>query len=475
MVVLSDDERKRSLDSSVRDAMFSAMMFSLTSSFFGAFAVALGADNFFVGLLASVPLLFWTIAQIPSAKVVESIGRRKKLTISSLLVSRLMFIPIILIPTALFSGDPLFLIIFVSISSFFAAFSNPAWASWMGDLVPSSVRGRYFGRRMRMHNIFLMTGLIAAALVFTAFPTATGFAGFQIIFATGLACGMISLIFLRRMSEPKFVPTEDLDIPEEHVSIRKNRRMKKFIAAFFIWHFGVMLSAPFYVVRLLKYLNADYTWVSIQALLMGISMAAFQTAWGRSTDKFGGRVILSLCAIGAAFYPLLWLFPTEPFHIIPIEILGGIAWSGVNVAYFNYLLEISPSQKRTFFLAMFFVVFGMAGTLGPLAGGMISEYFTETSFFSFTGLEVVFLFSWMIRLAGALLFIKMLEELPIRTKVKTSYVFGEMVRYGQKKAVSSIYLTGRKGVSAISKGRKIRGRIRLKKRNQSSSKTATSS
>jgi len=449
MAMLTEEERKKSMDCSVRDAFFSSILFYLTSTFFGAFAVALGADNVYIGLLASVPLVLWTLAQIPAARAVDRKGSRKRITMVSLLLSRIMLVPIALIPVLFIQNALLFLIVFVSLSTFFAAFSNPAWASWMADVVPESIRGKFFGRRLREYTLASIYALLFSSVVLSIFqkPDLTGF---QIIFTVGVAAGLISVYFIGRMKDPGMPDTAGTG----ESSLRhfwQNTMMRKFILIFFVWHLGVTMSVPFFVVRLINYMGAGYEWVAFQVITFSISMAAFHSLWGRYLDRFGSRVILSLCALGSAFYPFFWLFARVPMHVIPIEILSGIAWSGVNLAYFNYLLEISPYQKRHFYLALFYIVFGLAGIMGPITGSILASAFESQSFLTFTGLEVVFFFSWIVRLLGAVLFIKFLEEIPIRQKVKTSYVFGELMKYGQKKALTGVYLTRTRGASAFSK------------------------
>jgi len=447
-MVLNDEEIKDSMKSSINDAFFSAILFYLTSSFFGAFAIALGADNMFIGLLASIPLVFWTLAQLPAAKVVDKKGDRKMITVVALAISRLLIIPVILIPTLFIGNALVFLIVFVSLSSFFTAFSNPSWASWMADIVPSNIRGKFFSDRLRKYTIASIIALVFSSVVFAVFPR-TEIIGFQIIFTVGVIAGLISTFYIHKMKDPGIV-----NVGGSPSSIRyfwKNITMRKFIITFFIWQFGMTLSIPFYVVRLVKYMGAGYEWVAIQLLVFSITMVAFQKLWGKYLDKFGSRVILSLCAIGSAFYPFFWLFVRVPYHIIPIEILSGIAWSGVNLAYFNYLLEISPGQKRHFYLALFYIVFGLAGVLGPIVGGLIASAFETETFIIFVGLEAVFFISWIVRLIGAGLFMKYLDEIPLRQRVKTSYVFGELLKYGQKKAITSVYLTRTRSTSTLKK------------------------
>ncbi|MBN1896273.1 MAG: MFS transporter [Candidatus Aenigmarchaeota archaeon] len=452
---ITEEERSSSMNYSLMDSLFSSAGLTLTTTMFSAFAVAIGADNIFIGLLASIPLIFWTVMQIPAYKLVDFRFPRKLITISALGISRLMVVPIIFIPFMPADSRLMTFLVLVTLSSLFGAIAGPSWSSWMGDLVPSRIRGKYFSKRLRLASLFSIMGLILATGVL-AFSADSSLTGFQIIFSVGLAAGMIALFFIARMKDPGFSRSPDFD---DYSGTAK--RFRKFILMFFIWHFGVTLSAPFYVVRLLSDLNAAYFWVPVQVITASAAMVFFQTAWGKYADKFGSRVIMLIGAVSASFYPFVWLFVQNPYQMLPTEILSGFAWGGFNLAYFNYLLEISPEGKRHRYSAFFYLTFGVAGVLGPITGGLISAYFAESYLLWFTGLEVTFFISWIFRLAAAILFIKFLEELNFRPVVSMSYVFGEMVRYGHKRAVSRVYMTSKKGIRAAvltGKGFRVVGR-----------------
>ncbi len=446
---LSDSEISQSLKFSLRDSAFSAMSYSLTSLFLIAFAVSMGADHLFVGLLSSIPMLFWSITQIPASKLIERKGLRKKVTLVSITASRMVWFLVFLLPFMNVSDRLFLLLVFATLSSLLSAVSNPGWYSWLGDLVPARIRGVHFSSRMKVYTIFSVMALIISIIVFEIFPR-SGSNGFQILFLMGALSGLASSYYMSRMKEPEYRKEEGKVnhrmISEEFLS---RKRLGKLLMIFFVWNFGVMLSAPFYVVRLLEYMGADYTWVSIQAIVSCVSMIAFQSFWGRYSDHFGNKIIISFCALGAAFYPLIWIFAEVPVHIIPIEIIGGISWGGFNLAYFNYLIEISPRGKRPSYTAAFYAIMGISGAFAPIAGALISDIFATSGFLMLTGLETVFFLSWVIRLGGAVMFLKLLENIRIHQKVKMSWVLRDMVRYGHRRTTSMIYTTRQMGRRTI--------------------------
>ena len=97
-VTLSRQEVTRGLRALTWETVASTGFSTLTSStFLVAFAVALGAGNLQIGILASLPFIT-DIVQIPAVWLVEKTGLRKPLVLVLWLIAQLLWIPVALIP-----------------------------------------------------------------------------------------------------------------------------------------------------------------------------------------------------------------------------------------------------------------------------------------------------------------------------------------------------------------------------------------
>ena len=72
-------------------------------------------------------------------------------------------------------------------------------------------------------------------------------------------------------------------------------------------------------------------------------------------------------------YPAFLSFAQGPFLYYLASFLGGFAWSLVNAAMLNYLLEKVPSSERTAYLAWFTLGANAAILLGTLIGPIIGN------------------------------------------------------------------------------------------------------
>ena len=73
-------------------------LFSITTSgFLAAYALALGANNFQIGVLAAIPFIM-QIMQFPAIWIVEKFRRRKAIALITWFSAQILWIPIALIP-----------------------------------------------------------------------------------------------------------------------------------------------------------------------------------------------------------------------------------------------------------------------------------------------------------------------------------------------------------------------------------------
>ena len=86
--------------------------------------------------------------------------------------------------------------------------------------------------------------------------------------------------------------------------------------------------------------------------------------------------MLLFCSWGVSIIPLLWLFPTPEFILLPLAadvLLSGVLWGGHGVAAFALPLSLAPREGRPFYLAAFAMAGGAAFTISTTAGGLLAQ------------------------------------------------------------------------------------------------------
>lgn len=391
-------EKKRlekALRNSIKEGAAYSAMDGITSTYSTPFALALGANNAEIGVLNSIPNLFITLSQRFAGRFIEKSGR-KNVCESLSLMQKLIWIPIILIPIYFVSEGVFLLILLLTSSTVVLSFANTAWASWTGDIVPEKIRGSYFGKRSTIGAAFsFFTTLLAGWLL----GLTNNLMGFSLIFLLAFIFGLVSYSYLTK-------------IPEVHSKIEKNNKSFKvldflkdvkryknfypFTVHMSLLSLAVNIASPFFTVYMLSVMKIGYEWYGIIVASEILTRILMLRYWGRLSDKFGDRTIMSLCNMLIVFYPFFFLFAANIFHLILISVFSGMAWSGFDLTSFNYLLDVTPPDKRTSYIANYKVAVGSALFLGPLIGGFLSQYLS-ISFLWFSGLQLLFIISFILR------------------------------------------------------------------------------
>ena len=417
---LSDKKIDNALKNSLKDGASYAAMEGITGTYSTPFALALGANNAEIGLLNSIPNLFSTLLQPFIGKYIEKIGK-KNVCESLAFLQRLIWIPIIFIPIFFLNEGVFLFIILITLSHVALSFASTAWSSWIGGLVPEKIRGSYFGKRNTIQSIFsFSTTLLAGWLL----GLTNNVSGFSFVFFLAFIFGLVSYFYLTKIPDVSYKKVNGkLDVLKSITDLKKYRNFKPFKRHMALVSFATNLASPFFTVYMLSVMNVGYEWYGIVIAAEILAKILMQRYWGILSDKFGDRSVMGLCNIMIVFYPFIFLFVRNPFHLILVALFSGIAWSGFDLTAFNYLLDVTPPERRPSYIAEYKIATGMALFLGPLIGGLISQYFSNTIFLWFSGLQILFIISFILRGAVTAYGLPTLKEVRAKKVLPASDVF----------------------------------------------------
>jgi MFS family permease len=284
---------------------------------------------------------------------------------------------------------------------------NNAWVSWMSDLVPKRVRGRYFGRRTALCTLGgALASAAAGALLDVARPqqwTGVALALLQIV---GAVSGLVTTWLMLRQHAPRF---ERRKLPLAWAPVLapfRDANVRGLMLYLVAWNAAVGVAGSFFGLHSLRTLNMSYTVVALHGTAVAVVRMLAAPLWGRLLDRLGARPVLLACSFGIGSIPFIWLFPTADFlwPLLADCLLAGVLWSGHSLAIFNLPLAIAPRAERPFYLAAFATLTGVAFTLATLAGGLLAESLPDHFVLAgheLTDLHVVFVVSGVLRFAAA--------------------------------------------------------------------------
>jgi len=368
------------------DAVASEAMGTLaTGVFLTGFAVALGASNLSIGVLAAVPSAVQFL-QFPAVVLVERLRRRRAICVWAAGIGRGFLIAAAIAPLLGGSVGVIMLIASIAIWQASAAIAGCAWNSWMRDLVPEGSYGRFFGRRAAVNTAVAMTlALMCGILIdrWKQFAPGNAIAAYTGLFLTSAAIGFLGIWLLSitpdQAMSPVRSPTRILAMLAAPFHDRNFRRLIVFLSS---WSLAANLAAPFFAVYMLRSLGYSMTAVVILTTASQLSNLAAVSLWGNLIDRFSNKAVLRysaplflLCVLAWTFTGLPWTAPAVFYLLLAIHVLMGVATAGVALASGNIAMKLSPAGEATSFLAASSVVSASCAALAPLVGGLCADFF----------------------------------------------------------------------------------------------------
>ena len=382
-----------------------------------------------ISLILAAPRLAGLLRMVAPV-LIGRLADRKRFCLGSYLLSSLVLfgLPLAAAPGWLPSAGASLaaLVILWCVYHLFEYLGTVALWSWMADLVPLRIRGRFLGRRER----WMLTGQAVAMLVAGLFSYCWNHAhprplwriGYAIPAGLG-ACFMIaSLIPLALI--PGLGASRIVRFGATFRSMAAPFRDRRFLRLLL---FGCWFSFFNGVTQLTQ---GIYPW---RALGIGLFfMLALKTGmrvgqltispWvGRIADRIGNRPVmiaaLPVVASGPLFY---FLSSPEQSGWLAATCLAGawvvwIAYAGLNVCLPNLMLKLSPEQSNTPYIATYYSVSGLCVAVSTIIWGTLFDYLGDEVFPLFRGLFVLdyyhynFLFGWITRTLGVLLLLLVIE------------------------------------------------------------------
>ena len=409
-----------------------------TGVFLIALALSMGAKPWHLGFLAAVPHLT-QIFQLVGAYLVEATSRRKLIAILSAGVSRFAWMLIPLLYLIKEPGTALrWLLVFAVAASCMELMSNNAWTTWMADLIPDSLRGRYFGfRRGVLAGVTIGVSLLGGFWLDwggNAFGQEGALTGIVLVAAAG---GLIGVVLLKR--QPDIPRPMERVAPKVRDLLRRpirNTQFRRALEFSLAWNAAIGFTAAFFLLHMIQQLKMSFLAIGIfQAVNPLIGLFLFKW-WGRLLDQFQVRSVMLVAGAMVSVLPLIWLLPTEGnlAALGAIAVISGIAWTGFNLSVYTYPMHLSPRIGRSYYLAYFSIISGIGFVVAALTGGWFAQRLENWQLVVGGRAFIIFHLMFVISAVGRMVSLTMLFRLrEVRipgTIALINHIGGELWRMG---------------------------------------------
>ncbi len=362
-------------------------------------ALHLGCSPLMIGLIAALPQMA-QLAQIPAAWTTSLMGHRRA-CLWMVGVSRQALLPMIALPFLPVpdSARQVLLVAVAALSAVLGVLGNNAWVAWMGELVPRSIRGRYFGQRTAL---CLLAGAIASAgagvLLDWLRPRGQADLALSVLAAFACGAGAVTTLLLMRHHDPSQGQPSGAFELEAALAPWRTPGTRGLMAYQATWNFAVGLSGSYFALFMLRDLRMGFTLMALHGTASAVVRMFCAPLWGKAIDRFGARPVLITSSFAISVIPLLWLFPA-PGALWPLAIdilLSGSLWGGQALAIFALPLSVTPRKGRPYHLAVVAMAAGLAFSVATALGGVVAQSLPTTFVLggrAWSNLQVLFLLS----------------------------------------------------------------------------------
>ena len=261
----------------------------------------------------------------------------------------------------------------------------PAASSLIGDLYPAERRSRamsifMLGLPLGLALSFALGGLLARSLGWrTAFYLAA---------LPGIACA-VAVLFVRdppRGAAEAYAVGSRRRTGSPYRLILTTPTLLWIIASGALHNFAMYSFSSFLAPFLMRYHGLDIRQAGFVGMLISLAGIAGLLVGGVVADARGrrkpeGRLRFGALAVALAA-PLMWFgLQQSPGHARAFAVLAGLGCASMyvyySVAYAAIHDVVEPALRGTAMALYFFAMYLLGGALGPLATGLVSDYFAR--------------------------------------------------------------------------------------------------
>lgn len=371
---------------SIYHGMASAVAQNTSNSYIPIFAMTiLGATNYQVGLISSLPPLVALMMTLPAAILLNRAIEQKKLVAFSVVAARFIFLLIAFVSYVPGSFGSWLLLGLIATMSIPNTMANMGWQSFIGNIIEEHRRAQFFSDRNRLLTI---VGLIVTLTIGVVMKDmTTNKLAYQILFMFTFVIGLVELFFILKHDEPKR-EVQDEKKRAMDWSIFKHKQYVLFLVVALLFNFGWQMAWGLFNIYNVRYAEATIFWISMFNVANMLAQIFSFGLWKKWSQKYGNMRVFVWVAFGMSTAPLLTVLSTNLYYLTAMMMLSGIFVSGTVLILFNLLLENSPKEVRTYCITTYNVLLAIIAFTAPQIGiWLLETYAMDVAMYASTAMR----------------------------------------------------------------------------------------
>jgi MFS family permease len=135
-----------------------------------------------------------------------------------------------------------------------------------------------------------------------------------------------------------------------------------------LFYFGWMMAQPLFTIYYVRVLDCGNLWVAVFSIVSSMAQYLSFPVWSRYAARKGNTAALAAATAGMALTPVMVAISPRPWMVAAFNVSMGFFTSGTTLLMLNTLLEVSPAENRTDFIAYHNAAVNLTSFIGPLIG-----------------------------------------------------------------------------------------------------------
>ncbi|WP_066288547.1 MFS transporter [Bacillus sp. FJAT-29937] len=383
---------------SIRNGIATTIVLNISNNYFPLFAISvLGATNYQVGLISSLPQFVGMFAMLIGSIILSRLEEKKKFTAYSFLAARLFLIAmffVIFLPVEYRSWA---FVLLVGLMNLPGSFANLSWQSFIGDLIPDERRSGFFSERNKMMTIVGMISTFLIGILLQQFDKSNALP-YQLLFISAFLFGLMEVYYLLKHKEKKTGKKIEKKKLNLGLHVYKHKPFVYFLVCCLFFNFGWQMAWSLFSIYQIKFAGATAFWISLFTVSNQLAQIVSFNWWGRMADKHSNAKMLIFVSLGMASTPILTVLSTNLVYLVIVNASSGLFVSGTVLLLFNHLLEVTKEENRSTYISNYNILLALVAFIAPQFGVFLLEN---------TSMNMAMSISTILRGASAILFLFM--------------------------------------------------------------------
>ncbi len=341
------------------------------------FAIRLGASDFELSLVITLPQLVGMLVLIPGGILTDHLANKRNMVTAALAALAAVYVLIGLVP-ALGAYKLAAFLILVAVSTAPMTIYNVSWQAYFSDVVNIDDRNGILTSRTGLAFLIgLIIPLTSGALLASTDTTHDKIMLHQVFYFVGVVLLLLQVFVLSRIKSNREQQHTGISIRNLKAVLLELVHNKSFlgfisVAMFFYvtWHIDWTL----YFLGQVNYLGMNEAWLSYIGI--GNSAVQFLTIgfWSRINRKKGVRYAIIFGNLGLALCPVSMIIATGvpvgygKVIFLILNTLSNITLVTISLNIIQCLLQVIPEKNKTLNISIYTVLVTLSNAFMPLAG-----------------------------------------------------------------------------------------------------------